>query len=256
MNGTIPTGSPFSARTLKERILVAHNNAMTALAVAERPAGPIKTWEEQMDEALNALVDEIDRLEARLDKWRDVFAGESAHRCKCFGEDDGPDGSWAACPPDLCEADALLARAQKAEAERDAARTLCNICMTSWPNHHESCAYPANVRDKEAAEAERDEYRFWNERVRTCENHTNDVIDGECLVCEVARLTSESESAQRALDYGTSAAEERDAALAEVARLREALRGKCDCGHIHDRDNGCDDCSCWGWSCAALGKDA
>ena len=44
--------------------------------------------------------------------------------------------------------------------------------------------------------------------------------------------------------------------LAEVARLREALRGKCDCGHIHDRDNGCDDCSCWGWSCAALGEDA
>jgi hypothetical protein len=36
--------------------------------------------------------------------------------------------------------------------------------------------------------SERDDYRFWNERVRTCEAHTKDVIDGECLVCEVERL--------------------------------------------------------------------
>jgi hypothetical protein len=52
------------------------------------------------------------------------FSGESVHRCKCFGEDDGRDGSWSACPPDLCEADVLLARAEAAEAELAAEKLL------------------------------------------------------------------------------------------------------------------------------------
>ena len=46
-----------------------------------------------------------------------AFSGESSHRCKCFGDEDSPDGSWAACPPDLCEADVLLARVGELEAK-------------------------------------------------------------------------------------------------------------------------------------------
>jgi hypothetical protein len=40
------------------------------------------------------------------------------------------------------------------------------------------------------AERERDEYRFWNERVRVCEHHTEDVAApvGDCLICTVERL--------------------------------------------------------------------
>ena len=57
-----------SARTLKGRILTAHNNAMTALAVADRPADPIEAWEKQMDADLDALVDQVDRLEAELER--------------------------------------------------------------------------------------------------------------------------------------------------------------------------------------------
>lgn len=65
-----PITSSCSARTLKERILAAHGNAMTALAVSMQSAGAIEAWEKQMDDDLTSLVDEVDRLEAELERQR------------------------------------------------------------------------------------------------------------------------------------------------------------------------------------------
>ena len=47
------------------------------------------------------------------------FKGVSPHRCKCLGENDSRDGTWRACPPDLCEADVLLRRMAELEIDRN-----------------------------------------------------------------------------------------------------------------------------------------
>jgi hypothetical protein len=56
--------------------------------------------------------------------------------------------------------------------------------------------YHALAASHEALRAERDDYRFWNERVRTCAAHTQDVAApvGDCLICNM-----ETERAQAAL---------------------------------------------------------
>lgn len=56
---------------------------------------------------------------------------------------------------------------------------------------------------------ERDDYRYWNERVRVCEHHTKDIAApvGDCLVC-----AAETEEQRR------------EAAEARVRDLEEALR--------------------------------
>jgi len=46
-----------------------------------------------------------------------TISDTSDHRCKCFGTEDGHGGDWRACPPDLCEANVLLERLQRAERE-------------------------------------------------------------------------------------------------------------------------------------------
>lgn len=55
----------------------------------------------------------------------------------------------------------------------------------------------------QAVERERDDYRFWNERVRTCEAHTQDVAApvGDCLICNHDGLLEQLESAREALAF-------------------------------------------------------
>lgn len=71
------------------------------------------------------------------------FAGESVHRCRCYGEGDGLHGEWRACPPELCEADALLAEVERlTENNRDTHANL-DFC----------------IQERERLTAERDEAR-------------------------------------------------------------------------------------------------
>lgn len=51
------------------------------------------------------------------------------------------------------------------------------------------------------AEAERDDYRFWNERVRVCEHHTQDVVApvGDCLICNIDAAEASNERLREAL---------------------------------------------------------
>lgn len=55
--------SLFVPEECAARIVTAHNNAMTALAVADQPAGPIEAWEKQMQEDLDALVEHANAVE-------------------------------------------------------------------------------------------------------------------------------------------------------------------------------------------------
>lgn len=45
----------------------------------------------------------------------------------------------------------------------------------------------------EAAERERDAAVAWNHRVSVCANHTSDIVDGECIVCERDALREDAE---------------------------------------------------------------
>jgi hypothetical protein len=64
-----------------------------------------------------------------------AFSGPSIHRCRCFGEADGPNGSWYPCPPDLCEAEALLVRVAELEKALQTTRA-------AWDAHMETCPQP------------------------------------------------------------------------------------------------------------------
>jgi hypothetical protein len=46
--------------------------------------------------------------------------------------------------------------------------------------------------DRDRLQAERDDLRHWNERVRTCEAHTDEIaaVGGDCLVCDRDRLAA------------------------------------------------------------------
>jgi hypothetical protein len=74
-----------------------------------------------------------------------------------------------------------------------------------------------------AAEKERDDYRFWNERVRVCEAHTDEIAapEGDCLVCALAAALERERELEREAGINATAAV---AAGAEVGLLRERVR--------------------------------
>jgi len=68
-----------------------------------------------------------------------AFSGPSVHRCKCFGEGDGLNGSYYPCPPDLCEAERL-------EAENAALRAALREIIMAEPNETKNgTAWPSLV---------------------------------------------------------------------------------------------------------------
>jgi len=89
-------------------------------------------------DALVAIAKEAEPYDG-LDLSGTSLAGPFVHRCECFGTEDGPDGDWRACPPYLCEADLLLARAERAERERDEARQRVTDVTVQWDVWKESC---------------------------------------------------------------------------------------------------------------------
>jgi hypothetical protein len=186
------------------------------------------------------------------------FSGESVHRCKCFGEDDGRDGSWFACPPDLCEADALLARAEAAEAERNEATAMnrMNIGIRKQAEARVT-ELESEMLDKNRiaveAQTERDRvlgaYRRENDGRLAAEaevarlKHNNEYgarVEHD-LRTEVARLTQgigllddEAESLGREADRLREALDE---AIACLQRVVEADRDDSRMGHPNAGDS-------------------
>jgi hypothetical protein len=121
--------------------------------------------------------------------------------------------------------------------------TLCRYAGTCSGSELLDYVVPARAA-LVALVAERDEAR------RQAESYAD--IGGRLL----ARAEDAEAERDRLISEGltdlTNCARMLNESVAERDRLKAALRGKCDCGHVHDRDSGCGDCSCWGWTCAAL----
>ncbi len=81
-----------------------------------------------------------------------------------------------------------------------------------------------------ALEAERDDYRFWNERVRVCAQHTQDVAApvGDCLICNLDALVARCDALENALRETarkfTLAEEDLRISAARCDTLENALR--------------------------------
>lgn len=93
--------------------------------------------------------------------------------------------------------DALLARAQRAESvlhkilhdnglnSENAAEARQVLGMENT-NHHR--AIPISADELTELRAERDAAIGWNHRVSVCAKHTGDIVDGACVICELATL--------------------------------------------------------------------
>jgi hypothetical protein len=77
-------------------------------------------------------------------------------------------------------------QAERLECERDEAREQI----------HDGAELLRQARN------ERDDYRFWNERVRVCEHHTQDVAApvGDCLICNAEAAEREADRMREALE--------------------------------------------------------
>ena len=72
--------------------------------------------------------------------------------------------------------------------------------------------------EKERLTAELDDATKWNHSVRVCKDHTADIVDGECVICELAdALKNESHYAKEII--------EKDKRIEELEETNSALLG-------------------------------
>ena len=99
-------------------------------------------------------------------------------------------------------------RAEKAEAELKAVQLLRD----------------AVTRTLNKTEAERDALRSYNERVSVCPKHVDEIVDGECVICERDALREAANEALVALNMGLGQHKaEYEQAIAQAVKARDML---------------------------------
>ena len=63
-----------------------------------------------------------------------------------------------------------------------------------------SDAYGKGIEYIERLRAELDDATKWNHSVRVCKDHTADIVDGECVICELAEKDKRIEELERRRD--------------------------------------------------------
>ena len=63
-----------------------------------------------------------------------------------------------------------------------------------------SDAYGKGIEYIERLRAELDDATKWNHSVRVCKDHTADIVDGECVICELAEKIERIEELERRRD--------------------------------------------------------
>ena len=84
-----------------------------------------------------------------------------------------------------------------------------------------SDAYGKGIEYIERLRAELDDATKWNHSVRVCKDHTADIVDGECVICELAEKIEHIEELEQALAKASLRTQE----LEEVARAVTLMVG-------------------------------
>jgi hypothetical protein len=85
--------------------------------------------------------------------------------------------------------------------------------------------YTCLIAQVAAVTAERDEAVKWNHAVSVCAEHTSDIVDGSCVICERAALLARAEAAEALAEAAASqlrvAVDAFEKAEADLERTRE-----------------------------------